>query len=145
MGETNIRSAFRLPLSRKHTIKAKIIYRQTDYYTAKDFNIRDISLTGMGLVISKKKAATNPLMGLKKADIIPLGMILVEAGEKADKAVGTFSLKTIVARVNNNYSDSHALIGLRIIDLDEKNETLLNSFIHNAQIAELNRLRFQGN
>ncbi len=146
--ETNIRSAFRLPLSRNHTIKAKIKYNQTDYYTGKDFSIKDISLTGMGLVIPKKKAPLpSPLVGLKKADILPMGMLLVETGtgeEEEEKPVGTFSLNTIVKRVNNNYSGSHALVGLRIIDLDEKNETLLNRFIHNAQIDELNRLRFRG-
>ena len=146
--ETNIRSSFRLPLSRNHTIKAKIIYNHTHYYTGKDFSIRDISLAGMGLVIPKKRTGVpSPLIGLKKADIIPLGLILVETvpDEGEEKPVGTFSLKTIVVRVNNNYSDSHALVGLKIVDLNEKNETLLNRFIHKAQINELNRLRFIGN
>ena len=141
--EINIRSAFRLPISHSHTIKAKLKYNQTDYYTGKDFSIRDISLTGMGLLVPKKKAS--PLIGLKKADIIHMGMILVKVGEKENKPVGTLALKTTVARVNHNHSNSHTLVGLSIINMNNKNETLLNSFIHKAQIDELNRLRFRGN
>jgi len=144
--ETNIRSAFRLPLSRNHTIKAKIIYKHTDYSTAGDFSIRDISLTGMGLTVKKKKIpVANPLSGLKAADIIPMGMILIDIEKEDEKIVGTFTLKTKVKRVNKNYSESHILVGLEIIGLGQKNETMLNSFIHNAQIDELNRLSFRKN
>ncbi len=141
--EINLRSAFRLPMGHSHTIKAKLKYNQTDYYTAKDFSIRDISLTGMGLLLSKKNP--NPLMWLKKADVIPMGMILVKTGEKDNKPAGTLGLKTTVVRVNENYSNTHTLVGLKIINLNKKNETLLNRFIHEAQIDELNRLHFRGN
>jgi len=142
--ETNIRSAFRLPLSRKHTIKAKILYKQTEYYTAKDFGIRDISYTGMGLVIPKNKAAVpNPLTTINKADIIAIGVILVDRGE--EKPVGTFPVKAIVVRVNKNYSASHILAGLKITEMGQENEILLNRFIHNAQIDELKRLRTKNN
>lgn len=137
--ETNIRSAFRLPLSQKYTIKAKMIYKQMEYYTAKNFTIRDISFTGMGLVIPKQKASlNNPLMDFKKNEIIPIGLILIDKGE--EKPVGAFPLKAMVARVNTNYSESHILVGLKIVEINLKNETLLNRFIHNAQVDELKRL-----
>ncbi|MCP4553275.1 MAG: PilZ domain-containing protein [Bacteroidetes bacterium] len=139
VAETNIRSAFRLPASRKYMIKAKLPYRHIDYYTPNDFSIRDISFTGMGLTIPKKKAsASNPLIELNKADVIALGISLIEEGEETP--VGTFSLKAEIVRVNKNYSNSHILFGLKIIDMTRKNETLLNQFIHNAQIDELKRL-----
>ena len=144
VSETNIRSAFRLPLSQKYTIKAKLIHNQTEYYTAKDFSIRDISFTGMGLVIPKKKGTSaNPLTGVKKTDVIPLGLILVAKGE--EKPIGTFPLKTMVVRTNSNYSDSHVLVGLKIIEISQKNESLLNRFIHNAQVDELKRLSIRRN
>lgn len=137
--ETNIRSAFRLPLSQRYTIKAKMIYNQVEYYTAKNFSIRDISFTGMGLVIPKQKAArNNPLMDLHKNEIIPIGLILINKEE--EKTIGAFPLKTMVVRVNQNYSDSHILVGLKILEISQKNETLLNRFIHNAQVDELKRL-----
>ncbi|MBU0969006.1 MAG: hypothetical protein KKC20_00085 [Proteobacteria bacterium] len=142
--ETNIRSAFRLPLSHKHTIKAKILYKQTEYYTAKDFGIRDISFTGMGLVIPKNKAGVpNPLTAIRKSDIFAMGVILVDRGE--EKPVGSFPVKAIAIRVNKNYSDTHILVGLKITQMGQKNEILLNRFIHNAQIDELKRLRAKNN
>lgn len=144
--ETNIRAAFRLPLSQKYTIRAKIKYKGGDYYTPKDFSIKDISFTGMGLIIPQKKTnrsnplanpLANPLTGLKKTTIISLGILLMD-GEK-EKPVGAFPLKAEVIRVNKNYSDSQVQVGLNILDMDEKNENLLNRFIHTAQIDQLKK------
>ena len=138
--ETNIRSAFRLPLSQKFTIKAKMIYHQVEYYTTKNFTIKDISFTGMGLVAPKKETSlANPLIELKKNEIIPIGLILINKGE--EKPIGAFPLKTMVVRVNKNYSESHILVGLKILKISQKNEITLNRFIHNAQVDELKRLR----
>jgi len=137
--EINIRSAFRLPLSHRHLIKAKILYKDTEYYTAKDFIIRDISLTGAGLVIPKIKGGKDNTLGrLKRNDIIPLGIILVDI--EKEKPVGIFPLKAKIVRINKNYSPSHILAGLKITNMNQKNETLLNKFIHNAQVEELRRL-----
>jgi hypothetical protein len=135
--ETNIRAAYRLPLSRKYTIRAKIIYQGGDYYTPNDFGIKDISLTGIGLIIPRKKRLRpNPLMGLGKTMIIPLGIVLMN--EEKEKPVGAFPLRAEIMRVNKNYSASHQ-VGLKILDMDEKNETLLNRFIHTAQIDQLKK------
>lgn len=136
--ETNIRAAFRLPLSQKYTIRAKIIYQGGDYYTPNDFGIKDISFTGMALIIPRKKELRpNPLMGLDKTIIIPLGMMLMD--EEKEKPVGAFPLRAEIMRVNKNYSESHVQVGLKILDLNEKNETLLNRFIHTAQIDQLKK------
>jgi hypothetical protein len=137
--ETNIRSAFRLPLDQKFSIKAKLRYKQADYYTPKQLGIIDISFTGMGLLIPKIKRSAHHLSGLEKGEIIPLGMILVDS--ENEKPVGTFAIKGQVMRVNSNYSDSHILIGLKIIKMDQKGENLLSQFIHNAQIHGLQKLR----
>lgn len=141
--ETNIRSAFRLPLSQRHTIKAKLLFKNQEFYTARDFKIKDISFAGMGLILPKKVGTSpNPLLSLESGTEFPIGMILVDKNEK--EAVGKFPVKTRVVRVNLNYSDTHALAGLKILAMAPENESLLNRFIHNAQIAELKRLSKRG-
>jgi len=142
IAEINIRSAFRLPLSTRHSIKAKLIHRKAEYYTARDFSIRDISLTGMSLVIPRRsKYGPNRLIELKINEIFPVGLILVD--KEKDKPVGTFPVKTRIVRLNTNYSKTQLQIGLKIIAIAKENETTLNQFIHQAQIDELTRLRIR--
>ncbi len=137
--ETNIRSAFRLPLSQKHSIKAKILFNQAEYYTIRDFRIRDISFAGMGLVVQKQVGETsNPLSGLVIGDQLSMGMILLN--QDHDKPIGTFPVKAQVVRINTAYSEAHILVGLKITTISPNNESQLNQFIHNAQIDELKRL-----
>nr|NJM01025.1 hypothetical protein [Desulfobacula sp.] len=45
-----------------------------------------------------------------------------------------------VARINSRYSDNLMLLGLKMINLSSKNESVLNKFIHDAQIEVLKRL-----
>lgn len=138
-GETNIRSAFRLPLSLRHTIRAKLLFREEEYFTGRHFKIKDISFAGMGLVLPKLlEGSPNPLTALEQGTTVPVGMILVDKQEKGP--VGKFPVKTQVVRLNVSYSESHALIGLKILAIDQEHESTLNRFIHNAQIAELKRL-----
>lgn len=137
--ETNIRSAFRLPLSTKYIIKGKILYNGLEYFTSRDFSIRDISLAGLGLVIPKKRSKNlNPLTEVKTNEEIVIGIVLINMDE--DKPLGTLPLKTQVVRVNTNYSETHSLMGLKIVSLKNKGELILNKFIHEAQIDELKRL-----
>ncbi len=137
--EINIRSAFRLPLSSRHLIRAKLVFQQTQYYTAADFKIRDISFAGIGLMIPKKvKTGTNPLASLKRNDILPMGMILLDTDKK--DPVGAFPVKTMVRRIHTDYSETHILAGLKIIQISRDHEIVLNKFIHEAQIAEIKRL-----
>lgn len=137
--ETNIRSAFRLPLSAKYIVKGKILYNILEYYTPRDFSIRDISLAGLGLVIPKKRNKTvNALTELKLKDEINLGIILVNISQ--DKPIDTLPIKARVIRSTPDYSDTHALMGLKILNLGKGSEAILYRFIHDAQIDELNRL-----
>ena len=141
--ETNIRSAFRLPLSLRHTIKAKLLYNDQEYFTARDFKIKDISFAGIGLVLPKTvKDTLNPLTLIPQGTHIPVGMILVDKEEK--EPVGKFPVKTKVVRINPNYSETHVLMGLKILGITSEHESLLNRFIHNAQIVELKRLSQRG-
>ncbi len=139
VNEANIRSAFRLPLSTNYIIKGKVIHEDLEYYTPRDFSIRDISLTGLGLAIPKKRNKhTNPLIKLNSDDKIALGIILINM--EKDKPIGTIPIRAKVMRVNTNYSDTHVLIGLKILKIESQTETILNKFIHAAQIDELKRL-----
>ncbi len=137
--EINIRSAFRLPLSKTFVIKGKILIDNLEFYSSRDFSIRDISLTGMGLAIPKmRKNQPNPLTQLKTNQEFMVGVILVNM--KQDKPAGTLPIKAKVQRINNNYSTTHTLVGLKILALTSDKEVILNRFIHEAQIDELKRL-----
>jgi len=141
--ETNIRSAFRLPLSNRHTVKGKLVYHKIDFFTVKDFKIKDISFTGLGVIVNKKREnSTNPLIGLTIGTLMPMGISLMDS--KKEAPIGTFPVKVRAVRVNHNYSDTHMLVGLRIEAITPANEDLLIKFIHDAQIAELKRLSQKG-
>jgi hypothetical protein len=137
--ETNISAAFRLPTASKFIIKAKIIYNGLDYFTPNDFSIRDISLTGLGIAIPKKRInIINPLTEIKTNQEIIIGIILVNRNEI--EPIAAFPMKAKIARINPNYSTTHCSMGMQILRLKTSNEDILNKFIHNAQIDELKKL-----
>ncbi|MCP3873175.1 MAG: PilZ domain-containing protein [Desulfobacteraceae bacterium] len=137
--ETNIRSAFRLFLNKRYTIKAKILYNNIEFITSKDFFIKDISLAGMGIIIPKKRdKALNPLAEIKINNKVTVDIILI--GMDKDKPAGTIPLKAQVTRLHPTYSNTQLLAGLKINNLTSDNERILNKFIHDAQIADLKRL-----
>lgn len=137
--ETNIRTAFRLPLSKTHTIKAKLYYNQREYTSPVDFKIRDISFTGIGVIIQKSMQKNGSfLSGIKRGDTLSMELKLMDKGSTSPS--GHFSIQTKVVRTNPGHSDTHLLAGLKILSMDRNSETLLNRFIHKAQINELKRL-----
>lgn len=137
--ETNIRCAFRLPLSTKYTIKSKILYGNLEYFSPNDFSVRDISLNGMGIVIPKTNNKNfSPLSEIKVNTEITIGIILIDTDN--EKPAGTIPIDAQVTRINSRYSESYILVGLKIIHLSNQNEALLTKFIHDAQVDELKRL-----
>ena len=141
--ETNIRSAFRLPMTSRYTVKAKIIYNKQEYRTPGDFKIKDISFSGLALVIlERKKKRNTPLSILKVGTEMIMGLALVDRTQPG--AIGTFPVRIQVVRINMNYSETHTLIGLKIINITKKNQEVLNRFIHTAQIEELKRISKKG-
>jgi len=138
--ETNIRSAYRLPLSKKYDIKGKIFYNKMEYSTSHNFSIRDISLTGLGLKIPKKKDnETNSLSSIKKNEEIEIELMLIRMNK--DTPTKKLKLKTKIVRIESDYSSTHSLMGVKILDLERNCENILNKFIHDAQVEELKRLR----
>ncbi|MFH2093526.1 MAG: hypothetical protein ABIJ31_14295 [Pseudomonadota bacterium] len=137
--DINIRSAFRLPLSQRYIIRGKILLDNLEYHSSRDFSIRDISMTGMGLVIPKKiNTRHNPLTQLTLHQELLIGIILINMNQ--DALSEALPIKTQVKRINHDYSATHTLVGLNIISLSQDKEMILNRFIHEAQIDELKRL-----
>ena len=141
--ETNIRSAFRLPMTARYVVKAKLIYNKQEYRSPGDFKIRDISFSGLGLVILEKKEKNKtPLSALKSGTDMIMGIALLD--NNLPGTVSTFPIKIQVARINMNYSQTHTLIGLKITNITRENEQVLNQFIHAAQVEELKRISKKG-
>ncbi|MBF0230755.1 MAG: hypothetical protein HQK63_14400 [Desulfamplus sp.] len=137
--ETNIRSAYRMPMGKDFTVKAKLIFNNNSYYSTKDFFIKDISISGLGIIIPVKlNKIINPLSTLKRHSQAVVGMLLMTPNSKQPFA--TIPLKIEVTRLNQNHSENHIFIGVRFIGLTPDKEGLLNKFIHMAQLDELRRL-----
>ncbi len=140
--ETNIRSAYRLYLDARHTCRAKIMYNQNDYLSPRDFKIRDISLTGLGLIIPKKvNKGHNSMAKAAFHDNLLVGMSLIDTSKEQPQ--GTFVLKTRITRLNPKYSETNILAGLLITKIAKGKESILSDFIHSAQIHQLNRFKSQ--
>lgn len=137
--ETNIRSAFRMPISKKFFIQASMMYKDKEFISGREFTIRDVSLRGMGFLIPKTKDQANrPLTGIdvrQQADII---LTLFEKGKNTPSE----SISAVIecVRKNSRFSDTAMLAGVKFIKLLPKDEDLLHTFLHNAQIDELKRL-----
>ncbi len=137
--ETNIRSGYRLPLSKKFSTEAEIIDGKTKFYSSKDFIIRDISLSGMGFIIPKKiKNKVNPLTQLKVHHQAKININLLV--DKVDKPVSEITTDFEIKRININFNELSFLMGIQFIKLPTEKEDELNKFIHRAQVDELKRL-----
>lgn len=138
--ETNIRSAFRLPLSSKYTIKCKILIGNMEYTSQKDFSIRDISLNGIGIVIPKTNIKNpTPLSEIIINKEIGLEIILSDTDDEDSEE--KISICARITRINPRYSETYILIGLKIINLSNQNELILSKFIHDVQVKQLKRLK----
>ena len=111
-----------------------------EYSTSRNFSIRDISLAGLGLKIPKKKDnETNSLSSIKKNEEIEIELKLIRMDQ--DTPTKKLKLKTKIVRIESDYSSTHSLMGVKILDLERNCENILNKFIHDAQVEELKRLR----
>lgn len=143
--ETNIRSAFRISMTStsRYAVKAKLVYNKQEYRTPDDFKIKDISFSGLSLLILAKKGnSPSPLSELKPGTEMIMGLALVDRDRPG--GIETVPVKIQVARINMNYSEIHILIGLKITNITRENEEVLNQFIHAVQIEELKRISKKG-
>lgn len=143
--ETNIRSAYRLPLKKPYAIKSKILRRSVEFFTNRDFLLHDISLKGAGILIPKKiESKPNPLRELERGEQFKIGLILLKHNEDDTSSMlekkGTIPAGGQVMRVKPNFSDRMIFAGLKFTKLAQENEEALYSFIHEAQIDELRKM-----
>lgn len=137
--ETNIRSAYRMPMSKNFTVKAKLIFNNNSYYSTKDFFIKNVSLNGLGIIIPVKlNRTTNPLTTLNRNSHAVIGMLLMTPN--SNQPFATIPLKIKITRINQHYSENHIFAGVQFIGLTPDKEAQLNKFIHMAQLDELRRL-----
>ena len=137
--KTNIRSAYRLPLSRYYTVKADLTFKNDIYSSGQDFFIRDISLAGIGLVIPKKtKGKRNPLAQPKTHQRCNMRIALNQTDKK--QSMETISVEIQLIRINPGYSETGVLLGAKFLRINQTTENTLNHFIHQAQMAELKRI-----
>ena len=138
--KTNIRAAYRLSLTNRYPVKAKLRHKNTEYQLPRYFKIKDISLSGIALLlpigIQQKK---NPLTGIKLNEQVSMG-IKVGIGSMQNNS-RTIYFKARAKRINQNINTKKVLIAFKITSITNENELLLTQFIHNAQIDELQKLR----
>ncbi len=136
--EINIRSAFRLVLDTRHTIQAKLVYQKNEFFSPDYFRVRDISVTGAGLLIPKKNHnGTNPLLILTKNEPIAMGLRLVDTVEHLFK--GPLALAGRIQRVLPGFSETSCLVAMKFIGMEPEFENILSEFIHTAQIHQLRK------
>ncbi len=137
--ETNIRSAYRMATSGHFKVKAKLIFNNNNYYSARDFFIKDISISGIGIVIPVNlNKKTNPLASLKNHSQAVIGMLLMTPNSKEPFA--TIPLKIEIVRINSNYAENNIFAGVKFIGVTPDKEAYLTKFIHIGQLDELRRL-----
>jgi len=141
---TNIRAAYRLSLSSHFAINGKIIYLEKEYMTKKDFIFRDVSFAGSGIICPKKvDSKINPLTKITVHETIKIGMVLQKESKDNPsqlEAVGIIPAKAEITRSNYNFSETHIFLGMKFINISSEKENILNTFIHEAQVDELQRL-----
>lgn len=138
--ETTIRSAYRLPVGKRHDIRVKLIHGENNYYSTKDFSIRDISLAGISLVIPKffKNRQKNLLERIKVNVLIPLGIII-----NKDPGIPDTVIPAIIkiVRIQRNTAGLYLVAGAKFERFGKHTgEEELNMFIHRAQLEDLKRL-----
>ncbi|TWI68906.1 PilZ domain-containing protein [Desulfobotulus alkaliphilus] len=138
--EINIRSGYRISPGKNFPVFAKLVYNGKEYICGKDFSIRDLSVTGVGLVAPKNKNSDNTaLLNLKNGTPIALGMVLsYPKGDRIAREKVVCAGK--VARANPHYNKNAGVLGLHFIKMVSEGEESLMRFIHEAQLEEIRQL-----
>jgi hypothetical protein len=137
----NIRSAYRLPLSRRHRVRAELTFAGSDFVSGTDFAIHDISITGMGILIQNPPDGdSHPLGELLPNREVASHLTLSLDQEGQDKVVSAFPLVMTVARIGKRSLDGSCFAGFRFSGIPQASQDDLSRFIHEAQVTELRRL-----
>lgn len=137
--ESNIRSGYRISLRNGFTAKAKIIDEKKEFHSSKHFTLRDISLSGVGIIIPKKLGGmANPLTKININHQAKMKITLVQ--KKIVNSKDELTIDIEVKRINTYFNEFNFLAGLKFLKLKSKDEEKLSHFIHQAQVDELRKL-----
>ena len=136
--KTNIRGAYRIRPNSAFSIMGKLFYNHTSYISGREFDIRDISATGIGLPVPKViSRRLNPLFHLDKGKQLECEILLEDTVKKIKKKIQT-CIK--VVRNQNFKNRGRGFIGGKYLGLDPRDGEHLFQFIHSAQTYEIRRM-----
>lgn len=133
--KTNIRGAYRIQPNSKYSIMGKLFYNNRSYLSGREFNIHDISATGIGLPVPKViSSRLNPLFHLEKGKQLECEILLEDTVQKTKTKIET-CIK--VVRNQNLTNRGRGFIGGKYLGLDLRDGENLFQFIHSAQTYEI--------
>ncbi len=140
--QVNIRSAFRLEPNEKYKVEARLLFNGDQFYSGRDLKIRNISFSGIGLLIPRRlEQKKNKLLEITMDSNVNVELNLIEKSEEARKIV--ISSHIDIVRVHPRFNLKSGFLGAKFKGLSSKEEEILSKFIHDAQlyiIRKSNRL-----
>ncbi len=137
--EINIRSAYRLPPSSKFEVLGKMIYNGESFFTGNEFNIYNVSISGLGILIPKTiKTERNPLMDMEAGEVAKVGLVLKNNSGKKEEIL-TVSSSIRVMRIKGNHTEDNSFAGMQFIEIKNVFEEKLGKFIHEAQMFDIRK------
>jgi hypothetical protein len=138
--EMNVRSAFRFEPDNMFTVEGVIDAGEKQYVSGRDFKVKDISSTGIGLIVPNylKQERKNFLLEMGKGEIAGITLRLIENTSGENEIM--VSSEVEVVRLARTLSPKNRLIGMRFTTLSQKDEESLSRFIHNAQLNKIRKI-----
>ncbi|MBF0101737.1 MAG: PilZ domain-containing protein [Desulfobacterales bacterium] len=134
--ELNLRSAYRINLGAEFDVKGKLIFNNESYFTGKDFKIDNLSATGLGLIVPKKKIYDS-FINAKVGTEVVIGLVIQDINFKDKKNVVSAVAKVMRVEIMSD----HALIGLKFEKMSNKDSEHIGYFVHNVQIYWIQKMR----
>jgi len=137
MRSINLRSTYRLKTSEQFSVEGKILLRKDIICkSGVDFSVTDISVTGIGLLVPKKRdGINNPLLDATVGETYDLALLLNETEGKGRGNRITTQME--IARTSASVDDENGFVGARFMDLKKGEAEKLYKFIHHGQVAEI--------
>jgi len=139
--EMNVRSAFRLEPGSRFIVEATIQVGKIQYISGRDFKVKDISFTGIGLVVPKlvRKKHSNDLLEMEKGETAGIVLRLINNTSGGHEIA--ISSEVEMVRRSGTLNPENSFIGMRFTALSDKDEEFLSGFIHNAQLDKIRKTR----
>jgi c-di-GMP-binding flagellar brake protein YcgR len=136
MRKINLRSTYRLHTSCRFSVDGNIHVDDAIFVSGKSFSIRDISVTGIGLLVPKKIGKKeNTLLDVSVGQTYDLELQLKEAN--VDEKRFKISTSIEIARKVMSFNDRSGFIGGRFTKIESEEAEKLYQYIHNAQLFEI--------